>query len=122
MSHSATASVLTLFSMALIAICIAVETASQLCLKQAASGKYDKKLFLRPILWLGIILWASEMLLWAHVLESIPLTIAFPMMALNYVVVMLMGAWVFRESITLRNGLGAMLITMGVACVGATGL
>jgi len=56
------------------------------------------------------------------VLEHVPLSIAFPLMALSYIAIVLAGAWMLKEPVSIRHGLGALLIAAGVACVGATGI
>ena len=55
-------------------------------------------------------------------LEEVPLSIAFPLMALSYATVVFAGAVILKEQVNLRHAVGAFLITVGVACVGATGL
>jgi len=76
----------------------------------------------RPVTWLGILFWAVELLAWTAVLERVPLSLAFPLMALSYVVIVLAGAAIFKENINLRHATGVFLVTAGVACVGVTGL
>jgi multidrug transporter EmrE-like cation transporter len=63
-----------------------------------------------------------ELVAWTLVLEQVPLSIAFPLMALTYITIVVAGALVLKEPINIRHAVGACLITAGVACVGATGL
>jgi multidrug transporter EmrE-like cation transporter len=63
-----------------------------------------------------------ELVAWTVVLEHVPLSIAFPLMALTYIAIVLAGALILKEPVNIRHALGACLITAGVACVGATGL
>ena len=106
----------------LILFCIIAETACQICFKSAADASSLKETLCKPIIWLGIILWGIEVVVWMHVLKTVPLTIAFPVMSLNYVAILLTSAWIFKEHITKRHAIGALFITMGVACIGATGI
>lgn len=114
--------VLTLPMIALIGFCIVTEGMSQLCFKHAADASTLPETLSKPIVWLGILLWGVEVIAWINVLEHVPLTIAFPVMSLTYVTTFLAGAIVFKESVNKRHAVGALLITAGVACVGATGI
>ncbi len=113
---------LTLPMLALIIFCILMEAMREVCFKQAAHNTVFTEALAKPIVWLGIVFWAVEMVAWTLVLEHVALSIAFPLMSLSYVVIVLAGAWIFREQVNLRHGVGALLITAGVACVGATGI
>ncbi|RUM23367.1 permease [Rhizobium vallis] len=113
---------LTLPMFGLILFCVVAETAREVCFKQAASDNAILATLVKPLTWLGIAFWAIELLAWTAVLARVPLTIAFPLMALSYVGTVVAGAAVFKEKINLRHATGVFLITAGVACVGATGL
>jgi undecaprenyl phosphate-alpha-L-ara4N flippase subunit ArnE len=107
----------------LIVFCIITEGISQLCLKHSADGDISFwQTLAKPILWLGILFWAIEIIAWTIVLEAVPLTIAFPVMSMTYVTTILASSLVFKEEINRRHILGTILITAGVACVGATGI
>ena len=106
----------------LIGFCVFAEAAREVCFKQAANNTALLKALMKPLIWLGIVFWGIEVVAWTVVLERVPLGIAFPLMALTYIAVVLAGAWILKERITLRHALGACFITAGVACVGATGL
>ncbi|AGB72838.1 MULTISPECIES: EamA family transporter [Rhizobium] len=113
---------LTLPMLGLILFCILAETAREVCFKQTAGEGALLSALAKPITWLGILFWAVELFAWTAVLERVPLTIAFPLMALSYVVIVLAGAVIFKENINLRHATGVFLVTAGVACVGVTGL
>ena len=113
---------LTLSMVGLIGFCILTEGACQLCFKQAANASTLAQIVLKPVVWLGILFWGVEVIAWINVLERVPLSIAFPTMALSYVTTMLAGAAFFKENLSARHAAGALLITAGVACVGATGI
>lgn len=113
---------LSLPMLALIAFCILAETAREICFKQAAHQAGFAAALTKPVTLLGILFWAVELVAWVVVLEHIALSLAFPLMALVYIVVVAAGAVIFKEPINFRHGLGALLITAGVACVGATGV
>ena len=113
---------LTLPMLGLILFCILAETAREVCFKQTASEDALLSALAKPVTWVGIFFWAIELFAWTAVLEHVPLTIAFPLMALSYVVIVFAGAVIFKENINLRHATGVFLVTAGVACVGVTGL
>lgn len=113
---------LTLPMLGLILFCILTEAAREVCFKHAAHNTVFREALAKPVTWLGILFWAVELVAWTIVLEHVALSIAFPLMALVYVAVVAAGMCVFNEKVNFRHGLGALLITAGVACVGATGI
>lgn len=112
---------LSIGTLSLILFCILAETGRELCFKLGAEGTLFQALA-RPVVWLGILFWAVELLAWTRVLEKVALSVAFPLMALSYAVIAAASAIVFKEMINLRHALGIGLVTIGVVCVGATGL
>lgn len=113
---------LTFAMLGLIAFCIVTETAREICFKMTATSGNWQATLLHPITWAGIGFWLVEILAWTRVLASVPLSIAFPIMALSYVTIALSGALIFKETINLQHAAGVALVTIGVICVGATGL
>ena len=114
---------LTMPMLALIGFCILAETAREVCFKQAAKGTASFLQSLsKPAVWAGIVFWGVELLAWMAVLERVPLSIAFPLMALSYVVTVFAAALFLKEAVGFRHAAGAGLITAGVMGVGATGL
>lgn len=114
--------ILTLPMLGLILFCVLAETAREVCFKQSANENNLLASLTKPVTWLGIVFWAVELFAWTAVLEHVPLTIAFPLMALSYVVIVFAGALIFKENINLRHATGVFFVTAGVACVGVTGL
>jgi drug/metabolite transporter (DMT)-like permease len=106
----------------LIGFCVFAEAAREVCFKQAANHAALLTAMMKPMTWLGVFFWGIELVAWTVVLEHVPLSIAFPLMALTYIAIVLAGALVLKEPVNMRQAVGACLITAGVACVGATGL
>lgn len=109
------------WTLAVILLCILAETGRELCFKHGATSVLFKTLQ-RPVIWLGIAFWAFELVMWTRVLEHVALSVAFPLMALSYASIACAGAALFKETINPRHALGILLVTLGVVCVGATGL
>jgi drug/metabolite transporter (DMT)-like permease len=114
---------LTMPMLALIFFCIFAEMGREVCFKHAANNASTVvQSLIKPATWAGIVFWGVELLAWTAVLEHVPLSIAFPLMALSYVAMVLAGAVFFKEAVSLRHTAGACLITAGVICVGVTAL
>jgi len=107
---------LTLPMLGLILFCVLAETAREVCFKQAASENALLSALTKPVTWLGIVFWAVELLAWTAVLEHVPLSIAFPLMALSYVVIVFAGALIFKENINLRHATATMMIRPRMIC------
>lgn len=60
---------------------------------------------------------AASTLLWVWILKSIPLSVAYPFMALAFVIVPLLCFFFLGETFTWRYLLGGGLIVMGVLLV-----
>jgi len=106
----------------LIGFCVFAEAAHELCFKRAAPDTALGKALMKPLTWLGVFFWGIELVAWTLVLEQVPLSVAYPLMALAYIAIVLGGALVLKEQVNIRHAAGACLIAAGVACVGATGL
>lgn len=63
------------------------------------------------VTFLGIILWISA-------LSKFELSIAYPFMSLSYILIALLSAVFFHESLPFIKLLGLLLIMVGVACIG----
>jgi drug/metabolite transporter (DMT)-like permease len=120
----------------LLAVCIALDVARELCFKTGARASLpetDKavnktgatKIAARTAAgWsiAGALIWGIEILTWAAVLAQLPLNIAFPIMSLTYAATPLASAVVLGEKINRRRWAGIGLVTAGVAIVGASGI
>lgn len=94
--------------------------AGQLCQKQAAQiGKGNVGRVLR---WLALAacLLGVAMLLWLRVLQQLPLSIAYPMLSLNFVLITLSARWIFKEQIDRRHWVGVGFIMLGIALMSVT--
>ncbi|MBI3440255.1 MAG: EamA family transporter [Proteobacteria bacterium] len=105
----------------LLLFCIVAEAAHEICFKYAADSSAPLVLMKRPLIWLAILFWGIYMVAWINVLEQVPLSVAFPVMSLVYVVIVAAGALILKEKVNVRHAVGALLITIGVACIGLTG-
>lgn len=103
---------------------VASSAAGQLFLKAgaqrlAAHGRVDYLLAAArdPRVLAGIAAWGASTVCWLHVLRVAPLSRAYLLSSLTYVLVPLAGVQLFGESLRRAHLLGMVLILAGVACL-----
>ena len=107
-------------------ICLALASllscAGQLCQKQATRPSKSRRRGRHILGWLGLALLAlgGGMLLWLSVLQSIPVSVAYPMLSLNFVRVTLAAWGIWREPIARRHWVGVGLIVVGIVVLGSS--
>ncbi len=98
--------------------CVLGVTAGQLLFKTAAAAPRPDgeawRLFLSPPLIAGLAVYGVATIVWVWQLRSVPLTRAFPFMALGFVVTPLAASVLFQEATSPRYWLGALLICAGI--------
>lgn len=67
-----------------------------------------------PSFWAALMLYGLATVLWIYLLQTIPLSRAYPFAALGFVIVPAIAAVFFKESISASYVLGALLIVGGV--------
>ena len=67
-----------------------------------------------PFLVSAIFLYAFTVLVWIYVLRILPLSIAYPITALSYVIVPFLSFILLKEKISIYNFIGMALIISGV--------
>ena len=110
---------------------IAVVTTAQLCLKHGMlssgadlSGSIPNKvrtlvtlIFTNPFVFSGFLLFGASSLMWLNILKTTPLSLAYPTMALTYIIVTVVMSrqehvnWIY-------SGPGLLFILAGVTLVG----
>jgi multidrug transporter EmrE-like cation transporter len=65
----------------------------------------------------GIVAWAASTVCWLYVLRVAPLSRAYLLSSLTYVLVPLAGVYVFSEHLRRLHVVGMTLILAGVACL-----
>lgn len=65
----------------------------------------------------GLVAWAASTVCWLYVLRAAPLSRAYGLTSLTYVLVPLAGVVVFGEPFRRLHGVGTALILLGVACL-----
>lgn len=68
--------------------------------------------------WLGLLSYGLEALLWLDFLSLVPLSVAVLLASANMITVMIVGRLLFHERLTILRLVGITLITLGVIFVG----
>jgi multidrug transporter EmrE-like cation transporter len=65
-------------------------------------------------LWCGLACYGVSVILWLGALSRVPVSIAYPMLSVGYIVNAIAAALLFGEALTLSKALGIALIMGGV--------
>ena len=102
-------------------LCVVLLAAGQMLFKSAASqwridgwSWSSLDTLLSPAFLGGLMLYALVTILWLVVLRAVPLSIAFPIYALSFLLVPVMAHFVWGEPLAVRTLLGGALIIAGV--------
>ncbi|AHG22349.1 4-amino-4-deoxy-L-arabinose-phospho-UDP flippase [Chania multitudinisentens RB-25] len=102
----------------LVAIVSLLTCAGQLCQKQAAHvwERAEARRLPVTLCWLAlaVLFLGLGMVVWLNVLQRLPLSLAYPMLSLNFVLVTLAARWLFKEPTTLRHWCGVFSIMLGI--------
>lgn len=89
----------------------------QMLLKAGAEAPNFMAQLFRPSTMGGLLLYVAAALLYIVALRKIPVSVAFPSVSLSYVIVALLGHFLFKEPFGLRQVGGILLIMGGVALI-----
>jgi multidrug transporter EmrE-like cation transporter len=121
---------MTLVTWVLILMGVGMNAAAQLLLKTAtrplgAFTVFDADTLMKSIgilalsvpFWAGMICYSGSLCVWLAALSKAPVSVAYPMLSLGYVVVAAVSAMWLGESLTLAKVFGIALICAGVVLV-----
>lgn len=74
-------------------------------------------MFTTPLVLAGFACFLVSSVLWIAALRSVPLSVAYPMVALSYIIIFTGSYFLFGETLSWRHWLGALLIVMGILLV-----
>lgn len=96
----------------------------QVLFKQVANATHGESgarwllaLAAHPLMWLAVMLYGGATLLWVNILQTLPLSRAYPVMALAFLLVPLAGVVFFGERLDAKYLLGVALIMGGIVLV-----
>lgn len=68
-------------------------------------------------LMLGLFFYGLSALVWIHLLSTVNLSLAYPLVGLSFVTVVLIGVFALGESVTLLQTAGCVVILVGIMMV-----
>ncbi|CDH25900.1 4-amino-4-deoxy-L-arabinose-phosphoundecaprenol flippase subunit ArnE [Xenorhabdus bovienii] len=105
-------------NLALLILVSLLTCAGQLCQKQAVSqiATDTPHKGVSVAIWLtgAILLLGIGMIFWLRLLQYLPLSIAYPMLSINFVVVTLVGQFLYQEKVGLKHWIGVFAIMFGI--------
>lgn len=84
----------------------------------ASIGTVLPRILLNPFIWIGFIGFGLGAVFWLAVLSRVPLSIAYPILALSYFVVVVEARLILHEHVTWKRVVGVGIIVVGVVVVG----
>lgn len=110
----------------LIVVSVCLSAFAQISLKAGMAGLASRgglsgggvsalaQAFTQPYVLAGLALYGLGAMVWMLVLARLDVSVAYPFVALGFIVVMLLGAFFFGEPITLVKLAGTALVGVGV--------
>ncbi len=76
---------------------------------------YYVRLFTTPIVLLGFFMYGLSSLVWLFILSKLPLSLAYPLVSMGYVLVVFFSWLLLREHVNVTRMIGVGVICLGVA-------
>ncbi len=73
-----------------------------------------------PWFWAGFACYGISLFTWIATLSRLPVSVAYPLVSIGYVVNALAAWWLFGESLTMQKLIGVGFIIIGVILVSTT--
>jgi drug/metabolite transporter (DMT)-like permease len=74
-------------------------------------------MFTTPLILAGFVSFFISAVLWIVALRSVALSIAYPLVALSYIIIFLGSYFLFQEPLSWRHWVGALLIVSGIVLI-----
>jgi drug/metabolite transporter (DMT)-like permease len=75
---------------------------------------YYVRLFSTPLVLLGFFMYGLSSLVWLFILSKLPLSLAYPLVSMGYVLVVFFSWFLLHEHVGLSRILGVVVICLGV--------
>ena len=79
------------------------------------------RLVTSPLFILAMSVYAFSMILYLMAISTIEISMAYPMVALNYAIILICSRLFFKENVTVVRWMGVLLIIRGVILVSRSG-
>jgi len=86
-----------------------------LSMEETGPVGYYVKLFTTPIVLLGFLMYGVSSLFWLFILSKLPLSLAYPLVSMGYVLVVFFSWLLLREHVSVARMVGVGVICCGVA-------
>lgn len=120
-----------LISIALLLVSVGFAIAGQLTLKSAmnqvgriggaevrAAGDTVLRVAREPRLWAGLLLFGISSIFWIVVLSRVPLSVAYPLVGVSYILIVLLSRLVLHEHVPALRWIGVIVVAAGIAIIG----
>lgn len=99
-----------------IALLVTGQTVWKLGLEQAGGLRLDNLLpvLFSPLILLGIAIYGLATVLWLYVLSRLPLSLAYPLQSIAFLLGLVVAMLVFKESVPPNRWVGAAIILGGI--------
>ncbi|MEC5318378.1 4-amino-4-deoxy-L-arabinose-phosphoundecaprenol flippase subunit ArnE [Brenneria populi subsp. brevivirga] len=104
-------------SLLLVLLTCLLSCAGQICQKQAARQVKRSRLTGWLLVSLGFL--GCGMAVWLLVLQRLPVSLAYPMLSVNFMLVAVAARLFWREKMSRIQWVGTLLIVAGVAVIGS---
>jgi multidrug transporter EmrE-like cation transporter len=81
---------------------------------------YYVKLFSTPIVLLGFFMYGLSSLVWLFILSKLPLSLAYPLVSMGYVLVVFFSWLLLKEQVGWTRLMGVAVICLGVVLLATT--
>ena len=93
---------------------------------QRSTGGFESlagiiRLFLSPYVLSGLAMYGVATVLWLFILSRVPLSLAYPIQSLAYIIAVVGAYYVFHEPLSAAKIAGCVLILAGVTLIGLKG-
>jgi len=75
------------------------------------------KIIFNPYVFFGLTAYFISTLFWLYLISRVPLSFAYPMLSLSYIIITVIAVVLFKEQINLYNWLGIGVIMLGLILV-----
>ena len=102
----------------LFALTVLLTCSGQVLQKHAAGRWQTHGLFLQPAFWAAVICLGLASLSWLLLLQQWPVGKAYPLLSINFALMLLIARFVFNETVLPRHWLGVCLVISGICLLG----
>ena len=103
----------TAFGVLLVVLSTAIEGFGQTCLKKSVLESARRRFWIG----LGICIFIIDIILYSGALRFLPVSTAFPITSLSFVMVTLLSKWLLGETVTTTRWIGVGLILIGTSMI-----